>query len=73
MSTLAGQHCEAGDEIARDIELPADVLPRRHAGCVLHRCLPPQNGVTLQYSRPTTFGNDQEWSGPYTSPPLNDR
>ncbi|MGO9925508.1 MAG: diaminopimelate decarboxylase [Mycobacterium sp.] len=25
--TLAGRHCEAGDEIARDIELPADVHP----------------------------------------------
>ncbi len=25
--TVAGRHCEAGDEIARDIELPADVHP----------------------------------------------
>ncbi|OBI04362.1 diaminopimelate decarboxylase [Mycobacterium scrofulaceum] len=25
--TLAGRHCEAGDEIARDIELPADLRP----------------------------------------------
>jgi diaminopimelate decarboxylase len=25
--TVAGRHCEAGDEIARDIELPADVRP----------------------------------------------
>ncbi|OBH06438.1 diaminopimelate decarboxylase [Mycobacterium sp. E1747] len=25
--TIAGRHCEAGDEIARDIELPADVRP----------------------------------------------
>ncbi len=29
--TIAGRHCEAGDEIARDIELPADV----HAGDLL--------------------------------------
>lgn len=29
--TVAGRHCEAGDEIARDIELPADV----HAGDLL--------------------------------------
>jgi diaminopimelate decarboxylase len=27
MVTVAGRHCEAGDEIARDIELPADVHP----------------------------------------------
>lgn len=25
--TVAGRHCEAGDEIARDIELPADLRP----------------------------------------------
>jgi diaminopimelate decarboxylase len=25
--TVAGRHCEAGDEIARDVELPADVHP----------------------------------------------
>ncbi|WP_101951268.1 diaminopimelate decarboxylase [Mycobacterium sp. 3519A] len=25
--TIAGRHCESGDEIARDIELPADVHP----------------------------------------------
>lgn len=25
--TVAGRHCEAGDEIARDIQLPADVAP----------------------------------------------
>ncbi|BAX94116.1 diaminopimelate decarboxylase [Mycobacterium shigaense] len=25
--TIAGRHCEAGDEIARDIELPADLHP----------------------------------------------
>ena len=25
--TVAGRHCEAGDEIARDIEFPADVHP----------------------------------------------
>ncbi|MCV7103278.1 diaminopimelate decarboxylase [Mycobacterium palustre] len=25
--TVAGRHCEAGDEIARDVELPADVRP----------------------------------------------
>jgi diaminopimelate decarboxylase len=25
--TIAGRHCEAGDEIARDIELPADLRP----------------------------------------------
>jgi diaminopimelate decarboxylase len=25
--TVAGRHCEAGDEVARDIELPADVHP----------------------------------------------
>lgn len=25
--TVAGRHCEAGDEIARDIELPADIHP----------------------------------------------
>lgn len=25
--TVAGRHCEAGDEIARDIELPADMQP----------------------------------------------
>ena len=25
--TVVGRHCEAGDEIARDIELPADVHP----------------------------------------------
>jgi diaminopimelate decarboxylase len=25
--TIAGRHCEAGDEIARDVELPADVHP----------------------------------------------
>src|SRR5262249_57237984 len=25
--TIAGRHCEAGDELARDIELPADVHP----------------------------------------------
>ncbi|MGE2815385.1 diaminopimelate decarboxylase [Mycobacterium heidelbergense] len=25
--TVAGRHCEAGDEIARDVELPADVQP----------------------------------------------
>ena len=24
---MAGRHCEAGDEIARDIELPADLYP----------------------------------------------
>jgi len=26
-ATIAGRHCEAGDEIARDIELPADLHP----------------------------------------------
>ena len=25
--TIAGRHCEAGDEIARDVELPADIHP----------------------------------------------
>jgi diaminopimelate decarboxylase len=25
--TVAGRHCESGDEIARDVELPADVHP----------------------------------------------
>ncbi|WP_204802010.1 diaminopimelate decarboxylase family protein [Mycobacterium riyadhense] len=25
--TVAGRHCEAGDEIARDVELPADIRP----------------------------------------------
>jgi diaminopimelate decarboxylase len=25
--TVAGRHCEAGDEIARDVELPADLHP----------------------------------------------
>jgi diaminopimelate decarboxylase len=25
--TIAGRHCESGDEIARDVELPADVHP----------------------------------------------
>ena len=25
--TVAGRHCEAGDEIARDVELPADIHP----------------------------------------------
>jgi diaminopimelate decarboxylase len=25
--TIAGRHCEAGDEIARDVELPADLRP----------------------------------------------
>lgn len=25
--TVAGRHCESGDEIARDIELPADLRP----------------------------------------------
>jgi diaminopimelate decarboxylase len=29
--TIAGRHCEAGDEIARDVELPADI----HAGDLL--------------------------------------
>ena len=29
--TVAGRHCEAGDEIARDVELPADI----HAGDLL--------------------------------------
>jgi diaminopimelate decarboxylase len=29
--TVAGRHCEAGDEIARDIELPPDI----HAGDLL--------------------------------------
>ena len=31
MVTVAGRHCEAGDEIARDVELPADI----HAGDLL--------------------------------------
>lgn len=25
--TVAGRHCESGDEIARDVELPADIHP----------------------------------------------
>ena len=25
--TVAGRHCESGDELARDVELPADVHP----------------------------------------------
>jgi len=25
--TIAGRHCESGDEIARDVELPADIHP----------------------------------------------
>src|SRR6185312_8706370 len=29
--TVAGRHCEAGDEIARDVELPGDI----HAGDLL--------------------------------------
>ena len=25
--TVAGRHCESGDELARDVELPADIHP----------------------------------------------
>ncbi len=71
--TSASRHCKAGDEITRDIELPADVLPWGLAGRVLYRCLPPQHSVTLQHSRPATFGSHHGWPAPCTSPPQNDR
>ena len=49
---VVGKHCESGDVLVRDAQVPADLRRRRlcrHAG---HRCLRPLDGLQLQQGAP---------------------
>ena len=71
--TVAGRHCESGDEIARDVELPADVHPGdllavACTGAYHHSMASNYNMV----GRPPTH-RGQGRSVPRIGPPRNDR
>ena len=61
--TVAGRHCESGDEIARDVELPADIHPGDLLAVAVHRRLPAQHGVELQHGGQAADRRRPAWTG----------
>ena len=46
--TIVGKHCESGDVLVRDAQVPADLAVGRHPRHAGHRCLRALDGLQLQ-------------------------
>ncbi|WP_344593355.1 hypothetical protein [Actinomadura vinacea] len=70
-ATVVGRHCEAGDVVAPDVRLPADVRPV--GARAVHGRLPPLHGLQPQHGPPSAGGRRTGRPRPPHHPPRDHR